>query len=35
MAYWDFKGLDRRTTADKVWGDKGFNITKSPKYNGY
>ena len=35
MAYADFKGLNRRTAADKVLRDKAFNIAKNPKYNGY
>ena len=35
MAYGDFKDLNRRTAADKVLGDKAFNITKNPKYDGY
>ena len=35
MAYGDFKDLARRTTADKVLGDKAFNIAKDPKYDGY
>ena len=35
MAYGYFKVLNRRTTADKVLRDKGFNIPKDPKYDGY
>ena len=35
MAYGDFKGLPRRTTADKVLCDKVFNIANNPKYDGY
>ena len=35
MAYGDFKDLKRRTAADKVLGDKAFNIAKNPKYDGY
>ena len=35
MAYWDFKDLNRGTTADKVLRDKAFNIAKSWKYDGY
>ena len=35
MAYGDFKHLARRTASDKVAGDKAFNITKKPKYDGY
>ena len=34
MAYWYFKDLFR-TASDKVWLDKGFNITIKPKYDGY
>ena len=32
MAYGDFKDLNRRTFADKILRDKGFNIAKEPKY---
>ena len=35
MAYGDFKDLNRRTAADRVLRDKGFNIAKNPKYDGY
>ena len=35
VAHGDFKGLNRRTVADKVWCNKAFNIAKNPKYNGY
>ena len=35
MAYGDFKDLKRRTTSDKILGDKAFNIAKNPKYDGY
>ena len=35
MAYGDFRDLTRRTFADKVLGDKAFNIAKDPKYNEY
>ena len=35
MAYGDFKDLNSRTAADKVFHDKAFNIAKSPKYDGY
>ena len=35
MAYADFMYLNRRATADKVFRDKTFNITKYPKYDGY
>ena len=34
MAYGDFKGLARRTAADKVLRDKAFNIAKYLKYDG-
>ena len=35
MSYEDFKYLKKRTAADKVLGDKTFNIAKNPKYDGY
>ena len=35
MAYGDFKGLNRRTAADKLLPDMEFNIAKHPKYDGY
>ena len=35
MAYGDFRDLARRTTADKVLRDGGFNIAEDPKYDGY
>ena len=35
MAYGDFKDLNGRTAADKVLGDKAFNVTKKPRYDGY
>ena len=35
MAYGDFKGLAKRTDADKVLRDKTFNTAKDPKYDGY
>ena len=35
MAYGDFKGLAKRTVADKVSRDQAFNIAKDPKYDGY
>ena len=35
MAYGYFKDLNRRTIADKVLCEKGFNIAKNPKYDGY
>ena len=35
MAYRDFKDLARRAGSDKILGDKAYNITKNPKYDGY
>ena len=35
MAYGDFKYLTRRKACDKILRDKGFNIAKNPKYDGY
>ena len=35
MVYGDFKDLAKRTASDKVLRDKGFNIAKNPKYDGY
>ena len=35
MAYGDFKDIARRTASDKFLRDKAFNITRSPKYDGY
>ena len=35
MAYRDFKGLKKRTAADKVLRDQAFSIAKDPKSNGY
>ena len=35
MVYGDFKNLTRRTAADKLLGDKAFNIAKNAKYDGY
>ena len=35
MAYADFKDLNKRIAADKVFRDKAFNIAKNPKYYGY
>ena len=35
MAYGDFKDLARRAASDKVLGDKVFNITNNPEYDGY
>ena len=35
MAYGDFKDLARKTASDKVLRDKGFNIAKNPKHDGY
>ena len=34
-AYSDSKDLIKRTVADKMLGDKAFNIAKDPKYDGY
>ena len=34
MAYWDFKELNRRTLADKLWRDKAFDFAKVPKEDG-
>ena len=35
MAYGDFKDLPRRTTSDKVFYDKAFNIAENPEYDRY
>ena len=35
MWYGDFNNLPRRTAVDKVLRDKGFNIAKNPRYDGY
>ena len=35
VAYFDSKGLTKRTVADKNLRDKAFNIAKDPKYDGY
>ena len=35
MVYGDFKNLPRRTTSDKVLGDKAFNIAKDLKCDVY
>ena len=35
MAYWDFKGLARRTASDKVLRVKAFNVAKNHNYDGY
>ena len=35
MSYGDFKDLPRRTTSGKVFCNKGFNIAKNQKYDGY
>ena len=35
MAYGDFKDLKRKTAADKILRDKGFNNAKNHKYDGY
>ena len=32
MTHGDFKDLPRRTTSDKVWYNKAFNIAKNPSY---
>ena len=34
MTYGDFKGLNRRTAADKVLCDEAFNIGKDQNYRG-
>ena len=35
MAYGDLKGLSRRTASDKILCNKGFNIAKNLKCDGY
>ena len=35
MDYGGFKDLSKRTAADKVLGDKAFNIAKNARYYGY
>ena len=35
MAYGDFKDWSRRTDSDKILRGKAFNISKTPKYDGY
>ena len=35
ISYGDFKDLPRRTTSNKVFCDKEFNIAKNPKYDSY
>ena len=35
MAYGGFKDLARRAASDKVLREKGFNIIKNPKDDGY
>ena len=35
MSYEDFEDLRRRMAPDRVLGDKAFNITKNPRYDGY
>ena len=35
MTYGDFRDLNRRTSADKVFRDKAFNTAKNPKYDRY
>ena len=34
-AYFDSKDLRERTVADKILKNKGFDIAKDPKYDGY
>ena len=35
MGYGDFKGLNRRTFADKALRDKAFNIANDSKWDRY
>ena len=35
LGYGDFQDLRRRTTSDKVFRGKTFDIAKNPKYDGY
>ena len=35
MGYGDFNNLTRRTSSDKILGDKASNIAKKSKYDGY
>ena len=35
MVYGDFTDLTRKTASDKLLLDKGFDIAKSSKYDGY
>ena len=35
MTYGDFNDLAKRTAVDKFFRDKGFNIAKDSKYDGY
>ena len=35
MSYEDFEDLRRRMAPGRVLGDKAFNITKNPRYDGY
>ena len=35
MTYGNFKDLTERTASGKVLRDKGFNIAKNLKYDGY
>ena len=35
MAYGDFKDLTRRTASDKILRDKGFDIAKNLKHDGF
>ena len=34
MAYGDFKDLNSRTAANKLFRDRAFNVAKNPKYDG-
>ena len=35
MAYGDFKYLTRRTASDKILPNKGFDIAKNLKHDGF
>ena len=35
MVYRDYKDLPRRAASDIILNNKGFNIAKDPKYEGY
>ena len=35
MAYGNFKDLTKKKASDKILRDKGFNIAKNPKNDGY